>query len=73
MDEHPDLVEGYYENEFGTDPEVEKTEPEPTEIEKADADIITIQKAHGEGSAKFAKAMATRCELLGHEPQAEEW
>jgi len=74
MDEHPDLVEGYYDNEFGTEPEaVEKTEPEPTQIEKADADVVAIAKSHGEGSAEFAKAMATRCELLGHEDQAEDW
>jgi hypothetical protein len=74
MDEHPDLVAAYYDNEFGNEPEpLEKTEPEPTEIEKADADIVAIQKAHGENSAEFCKAMAKRCDLLGHVDQAEDW
>ena len=74
QNENRDLVDEYYDKEFGNEPEpVEKTEPEPTEFEKADADIITIQKTHGEDSREYAVAMAKRLELLGHEAQAEDW
>ncbi|MGH2749348.1 MAG: hypothetical protein ACRDK3_00470 [Actinomycetota bacterium] len=72
MDVRPDLVDEYRNSEPDFSIESPK-EPEPTEIQKTEADIVAIAKSHGEGSSEYAQAMAKRLDLLGHEDQAEDW
>lgn len=72
MDAHADLVDEYRKAEPDFNIE-EPKEPEPTDVQKADADVVSITKSHGEDSREYAVAMAKRLTLLGHDEAARDW